>query len=144
MKSVEARVIACVFASFIAWPSVLGVVGVRGSAIENRHLTEAPSFSRTSLTDQRFYATLSDFLNDHLPLRDVMVRANSQMAIHLWKDSPNPAVHIGRGDWLFTTSFRSSCPDKMPLGAVDRLVALGRTFRSAHREMRFVLAPSKA
>jgi hypothetical protein len=144
MKSTEARVFACLFVVFIAWPPVLGLLGVRGRAIENRRLTERPAMSVSRLADQAFYEQLSDYLNDHLPLRDVMVRANSRLAIHVWKDSPNPDVHIGSGGWLFTTSFRSICPERMPLTAVDRLATLGRALRNSNHEMRLVLAPNKA
>jgi alginate O-acetyltransferase complex protein AlgJ len=144
MTRTEARLVSCLFVALIAWPPILGLFGVRGAAIENRRLTARPPFTIARLLDQGFYLQLSDFLRDHLPLRDVLVRTNSFMALHLWRDSPNPEVHIGRGDWLFTTSFRARCPAEMPLSAADRLGELGRTFRAANREMRFILAPNKA
>ena len=144
MTRTPARLVSCLFLVLIASPLLLGLLGVRGTAIENRRLTERPPFTITGLLDQDFYLKLSDFLRDHLPLRDVLIRANSLMAIHLWRDSPNPDVHIGRGGWLFTTSFRSRCPAEMPLSAADRVGELGRMFRAANREMRFILAPNKA
>ena len=89
---------------------VLGVLGVEGRAIENRRLTEFPAIGRSSVVDQDFYGAMSGFLTDHLPLRDLLVRANSLIALHVWKDSPNPNVHVGREDWLFTTAFDRTAP----------------------------------
>ena len=125
-------------------PGVLGVLGVEGRAIENRRLTEFPAIGPSSVVDQDFYGAMSGFLTDHLPLRDLLVRANSLIALHVWKDSPNPDVHVGREDWLFTTAFRSNCPDGMPLDVVPQLAELGRALDASGRDMRLVMPPNKA
>jgi alginate O-acetyltransferase complex protein AlgJ len=144
MTQLAARVCASVFLGIVFLPGVLGVLGVEGRAIENRSLTEFPKIGPSSLVDQDFYAAMSGFLTDHLPLRDLLVRANSLISLNVWKDSPNPDVHVGREDWLFTTAFQSSCPDRMPLDVVDQLAALGRGLAASGREMRLVLPPDKA
>jgi hypothetical protein len=107
-------------------------------------LTPFPPLRPTSAIDQDFYAGLSGFLNDHLPLRDLVVTTSSLMAIKVWRDSPNPDVHIGANGWLYTTPFRSNCPDGMPLEVIDALATLGRAFAATGREMRLILAPNKA
>ena len=144
MTRPAARACALFFLTAIAVPTALGVMGMRGTAIENRRLSAFPPLQPGSVIDQGFYTALSAFLNDHLPLRDLVVRANSVVAVHLWRDSPNPDVHIGVNGWLYTTPFRSNCPEKMPLDIVDRLGALGRALTASGREMRLVLAPNKA
>lgn len=144
MTQLAARVCASVFLVVVFLPGVLGVLGVEGRAIENRRLTEFPAIGPSSVVDQDFYGAMSGFLTDHLPLRDLLVRANSLIALHVWKDSPNPDVHVGREDWLFTTAFRSNCPDGMPLDVVPQLAELGRALDASGREMRLVMPPNKA
>jgi hypothetical protein len=141
----EQRVWTGVFLALIAWPLVFGLAGYAGLPIENRVLTEPPRFAPRRLVDPTFYGQLSDYLNDRLPFRGALVRANSLLAMRVWRDSPNPDVHIGRGNWLYTTSFKGAfCPGQMPLGVVRQLESLGRAMTRSHREMRFVLAPHKA
>lgn len=144
MTRFATRVCALFFLTIIALPSALGLVGIRGTAIENRRLSEFPRVRPSSVIDPGFYTALSGFLNDHMALRDLVVTANSLIAVKVWRDSPNPDVHIGVNGWLFTTPFRSNCPDKMPLDVVDRLQALGRGLAASGREMRLILAPHKA
>jgi hypothetical protein len=144
VTQLAARVCASVFLAAVLLPGVLGMLGVEGRAIENRRLTTFPAIGPSSVVDQEFYAAMSGFLTDHLPLRDLLVRANSLIALYVWRDSPNPQVHVGREDWLFTTAFRSMCPDQMPLDVVDHIAALGRALDASGRKMRLVLPPNKA
>lgn len=144
MTRFTARACAFVFLAVICVPPLLGVVGMRTAAIENRSLSEFPLVRPTSAVDQDFYTALSAFLNDHLPLRDRLVRLNSLIALNVWRESPNPQVYVGANGWLYATPFRLVCPDKMPLEVVDRIGALGRALAASGRQMRMVLAPSKS
>lgn len=66
---------------------------------ENRTLARFPDLS-TDLYEE-FPSLLEDYFEDHMPYRNVLVKAYSQVSHDIFGESSNWQVVLGKDDWLF-------------------------------------------
>jgi len=129
-----------------ATPLVLFVAGRRGAAFENRALAPPPDISIGSILDQRMYAGIEDYLEDHLPLRERGVAADAWIDFHVFDDSPRPdRVLVGADGWLFNTnSFEGTCID-LPSAAevVANADLLAAVLAAAGKDVLITVVPHK-
>src|SRR5699024_6697399 len=92
-------VVAVVFAVLIFAPAALWISGWQSEEIENRALSEPPEIaSPGDLVDEETYAETSEFLVDHMPLREEAVQSYGRVNMELFDESPNPDVALGEDD----------------------------------------------
>lgn len=136
----------CFFLAFISTPIALIGLGVRPDAIENRDLADKPLFSLESIFDIDFYQSTSEYLEDHFPLRSLLIRTNSMIDLYLLRSSPSDEVVIGKEKWLFmTNSLRWPCesglsPDQL-FSPISRLAGV---LEEHGKSFHVIFAPNKS
>lgn len=139
-------VIAAAFAALIFVPGVLWVVGWQSDEIENRALAERPDISGPQdLVEEETYAQTSEFLVDHMPLREEAVNSYSRVNMELFDESPNPDVILGDDDWLFLQeTLDNICdPPVEPWEMATRMNRLSAVIAGSGRDVVLTIAPDK-
>ena len=77
MHRLEQRIVMVVFCGLLLAPALAWVTGMRVSAFESRALADRPEFRLAVIADEEYYAGLSDWFEDHLPLRQRAVSADA-------------------------------------------------------------------
>lgn len=101
MKKKEILSIALFFtvicSAYLVWPLFRNHVDTENH--ENRDLAEFPKFNLTSIND--FPNGVENYVNDHLPFRNQLVKLNGMINYFVFKTSTSDSVVIGRDGWLF-------------------------------------------
>ena len=85
--------------AYISWFFLQDRFETDTTDVENRNMAELPPLSMDTLDG--YTMALESYINDHLPYRSSLIRANSILDYSLFKDSPNSDVVIGKEGWLF-------------------------------------------
>ncbi|GIH14740.1 alginate O-acetyltransferase AlgX-related protein [Rugosimonospora africana] len=132
---------------FFFGPAFARLAGVQPTRIENRPLRPFPSAAK----GWQFLPGLDGWAVDHLPLRDVAVRANGWVSEHVFRelstrDSGSQAVLAGRDGWLFyREDMERRCAPAQPLQAtLGQLDRLGRLITGLGREFVVTVPPDKS
>lgn len=75
----------------------------RGPGVEGRHAEPWPEWNWSRFRRSNFLPKVELAFNDHLGLRDVLLRWNSRLCLDLWDHSPSATVLVGREGWLYYT-----------------------------------------
>ncbi|HEY2672107.1 MAG TPA: hypothetical protein VGJ07_17285 [Rugosimonospora sp.] len=133
--------------AFFFGPTVARLGGIEPTQIENRPLRSFPSPAQ----GWQFLPRLDDWAVDHLPLRDVAVRANGWISEHVFRelstrDAGSTAVLAGRDGWLFyRQDMLRRCAPAQPLDStLAQLDRLGRLVTSMGREFVVTVPPDKS
>lgn len=144
---VSAVVAAALAVLFFFGPGFARIGGVRPTPIENRSLKPFPSVAR----GWQFLPGLDGWAVDHLPLRDVAVRANGWVSEHVFRelstrDAGSQAVLAGRDGWLFyREDMLRRCAPAQPLDAtLAQLDRLARLVTGLGREFVVTVPPDKS
>ncbi|MEO7117636.1 MAG: hypothetical protein ABIZ34_01555 [Candidatus Limnocylindrales bacterium] len=131
------------FMVVLCLPAPLMLVSAPPPRIQNRPLVELPEADVTALGDPAFYGSMDDYLSDHFPLRAGAIAVVADVEYRVFRMSLNPAVIVGRGDWLwYRDDLQPQCvrdPAKL-LANIDSLAA---AFAASGRPFRHVIAPDK-
>lgn len=103
MKRVASKSIVSLFLVFVFLPPILSIVisDNEVSLFEKRKLAKIPTLS-LSLDSILDYPDLLDkYYADHFGLRDQFIALHHFLYIRLLRKSPDPAVTIGRDNWLY-------------------------------------------
>lgn len=133
--------------AYFVWPLLRNSLGTENT--ENRNLAEMPRFSMDTLSE--FPAAYEAYLNDHLPFRSQLIKANSAIRYYLFRASASADVVIGKDGWLFYTADDSTeCYLGRKLFTEDELKTIADNMqqakdRLAEKGIPFVLfiAPNK-
>ena len=102
-KSLQIGYLITIFLIFFV-PGLLFVSGKGKSASdteENRTLSAMP---KLEISTYRVFPTqFEDYFNDHLPLKDQLVFANSYLDYRFFHSSSSDQVVVGKNGWLFYT-----------------------------------------
>ncbi len=120
--------------------------------LEKRALAEMPVLSWDTLED--YPGRLESYVNDHLPLRDALIRANSRINYYALNTSANRDVILGKDGWLFYNRVSAGDPianyKGMDLFTEEELCAIGdklEAFRasllSEGKEFVLLIPPNK-
>ena len=100
-KSLQIGYLITIFLIFFV-PGLLFVSGKGKSASdteENRTLSAMP---KLEISTYRVFPTqFEDYFNDHLPLKDQLVFANSYLDYRFFHSSSSDQVVVGKNGWLF-------------------------------------------
>ena len=115
-------------------------------AVENKVLSQAPSFAADHLLDARCYKAWAAYLKDQDPFRPLALEANALISIYIFAVSPNPDVVIGRkGLWFYEQDLTRGCVFKMPPEQLaESVAAWADQLRASGRRLLLVVAPDKA
>jgi alginate O-acetyltransferase complex protein AlgJ len=133
------------FAGLLAVPPVLLAVGLRPAEVENRPLAKAPGSSLSGLFDTDWYAGITAWFTDRLPVRDRAIEADARIDLGVLGESPNPQVLIGSDDWLYLREgLVAPCLGEDQIrAAVEEVVGAERVLAAAGKELLLVVAPNK-
>ncbi len=144
---VSAVLAAALAVLFFFGPAFARFGGVRPTRIENRPLKPFPSVAR----GWQFLPGLDGWAVDHLPLRNVAVRANGWVSEHVFRelstrDAGSQAVLAGRDGWLFyREDMLRRCAPAQPLDAtLAQLDRLARLVTGLGREFVVTVPPDKS
>ena len=146
MSRVGTVLVAAAFAALIMVPGILWLTGWRSDEIENRALAEPPRITTPSaLVDEETYAQATEYLVDHLPLRQEMVSGYGRVNMEAFDESPNPDVLLGDDDWLFLReTLTNVCePPVEPWEMATRMTRLTGIIAGSGREVVLTIAPDK-
>ncbi|MCR4704988.1 MAG: hypothetical protein K5641_02875 [Lachnospiraceae bacterium] len=95
--------------------------------LEKRALATMPVFSLDTI--ENYPGQLENYVNDHLPLRDALIRANSRINYYALHTSANRDVILGKDGWLFYNRVSAGDPianyKGMDLFTEEELRAIG-------------------
>jgi hypothetical protein len=135
-----AGVLAGVFCLVLYAPWLAFLAGVRAAPVENRPLARWP------LPGTGFFDALTTTLQDRLPLRAEVIRAQTALAVDVFGDSPSERVLIGRDGWLFyAADFEAACATVNEVAAqLAGVLELAAEMERAGKRFVFTLAPDKS
>jgi hypothetical protein len=154
--------------AFFFAPTTARLVGVQPKQIENRPLVAFPSLNRGFTV----FSDLTQWSIDHLPLRNLAVKANARLSEKLFGEAPTytvaggpvglgqaptlagataetgssgPRVIAGRGGWLFLSEeFNRGCNPTLSLAQVtDGIRRLDAMLTASGRRVVITIAPDK-
>jgi len=85
---------------YVIWPFIKGHVDTENH--ENRTLSESPLQGAETLG--KLTETTENFVNDHLPFRNQLIKLNGVVNYSIFKTSTSEDVSIGKDGWLFFTA----------------------------------------
>lgn len=94
----------------IIWTLIVNNIDIKN--YENRNRYEKPVLRYDTLME--YSEEYEKYYNDTAPFRNELVRLNSWLNYHVFHESSNDLVMIGKNDWLFYTAGKS--PVKQALG----------------------------
>ena len=141
---VGALVVVAVFCLFVSVPLAALATGRRAQPVENRVAAAKPAMGLTDWLDTGHGAAWNAYLTDHMPYRDTGIRLDATVDYRLFRDSPNPEVVVGKGDWLFIDeSIVGGCGED-PAAVVSGMDLLGRMAAAAGVPIVIIIPPDKA
>ncbi len=69
---------------------------------ENRKMAEIPTFKLREY--EKYPEEFTNWLNDNMPFRNALISLNSYIDYSLFRQSTNPTVKIGKGNWSMSLS----------------------------------------
>ena len=145
MKRITQNLVIIYFVAFISLPLGLMAVGYEAPAVENKDISDFPSFDSDRILDTTFYADFAVALRERMPARPQGIAAKARVDL-AFGDSPNPQVAIGSDGWLYlaeTVEVECISEDDARLVA-DRIRFIQEAYERAQRRLLFVVAPDKA
>jgi len=138
-----------VFAAFITAPFFAGVMGVKGAgtALQNRALAQKPTFTAAGLWSRTYGKAYSDWVWDHIPLRDRLLTLDHAMDVHVLGDSPSKDAFYGLGGFTWRRERilqdirAGGSPPAELKAALDRVEA---AFDAVNVPVHIVFSPTKA
>lgn len=134
------------FSFIIGLPLVLFVLGMRGDNIDNRAAKPLAAPSMQTLRNASWFAQFNAWLIDHTPLRPQAVRSAAWLDWHLFGNSGNKQVSVGKDEWLFlNNSLDHPCvaPDEIKRRFL-RLAEVAKAYAEQHHtRIVWVIAPNK-
>ena len=102
-ERLEARIGIALFFALLWLPLVVALIepDPKISVSEQRDLTELPELRMDAASLAAFPRALDAYYDDHLGLRDDMIRAWAWLNIELLGVSPSPKLVVGKQGWLF-------------------------------------------
>ncbi len=148
---VSKYIFIAVFTGILLLPALLMLIGIHPINIENRSLADKPKWTGDSLgfLPQK----ITEYVSDHLPLRDHAYTATALFNWNYLNTSSKPELAIkGTDDWMFYTSegiledatHRRSFTQE-ELDSIETLVLnRARAFRKRGLEYTIVIVPNKS
>jgi len=99
----EARIGIASFFAVLWLPLIVALLepGQTISVSEQRGLTQLPELRMDAASAAAFPRAMDAYYDDHLGLRDDMIRAWAWLSIELLGVSPSPKLVVGKQGWLF-------------------------------------------
>lgn len=154
MKRVSAIVKIIFFLAAIAVPPLLIpiVSSNEVSSAEKRELAAFPEISVSNITS--FPRGFDDYLNDHLPFRDELIKGYNSVLYNALATSATPDVIIGKDGWLFYNRITDGDPIATYKGEdlftedelftiANQLQSASDTLKAEGREFVILIAPNK-
>lgn len=144
MSRVGNVILLVVFWALLAAPVVLFAAGKRPANVENRALTSAPEVNVRSALHIASWRQAAQAFDDRLPYRDDIIAKRGELSYRILRDSPNPAVVVGKGDWLFFHGDLETCAvatSARQVAAGLELLRLG--YEATGRRLVYAIVPSK-
>lgn len=141
--AVQNRLVSLAFVGLLAAPGIVFLAGVRPPLIENRAAATVPPITIRAVADPKFYAIVDQAVDDAFPLRAIAIQTRATIAYGLLRGSPNPAVVIGQGAWMFLAS---EVRPKCLFHSADILQtwdAIAASFARRGIDARFLIVPDK-
>lgn len=104
-------IVIVVFCIMIGTPYLVWTVASKHVDVgnyENRQLAERPEFDWENI--HTFSTELEDYVNDHLPFRNQMIRLNSAIRYYIFHSSADDRVLPGKNGWLFYSNVKDNDP----------------------------------
>ncbi len=116
--------------------ALLGDAGA-DTNLEKRELASMPAFSWETIED--YPGLLESYVNDHLPLRDILIRASSRINYYALHTSANRDVILGKDGWLFYNRVSAGDPianyKGMDLFTEEELAAIGEKLEAFQKSL---------
>lgn len=97
------------FLGIAFFPFVLGVFSTKKdfSIHDQRKLAEFPPLTANRTDIWSFPSRFNKYLNDHIGLRNPMIRVHNYIKVFLFHTSPSKHVALGKDNWLYIQSEKS-------------------------------------
>lgn len=145
MNRTEKWVIAAVFTSLIAIPTVVFAIGARPTPNQNRPPTPLPELTAAGFLDRELTPQLDAYLQDALIIAPGAVAAEAWADVALG-DNPSDEVTLGSNGWLYYTfSLNRPCLSADDVARFsDTVQRAERVVAATGRELIVAIAPDKA
>jgi hypothetical protein len=144
LRRTGALAVVVLFCAFVSVPLASLMVGRRAQPIENRTAAPRPDLGLSGWLDTSHGAALNAYLTDRTPYRDTGIRLDAVVDYRGFRDSPNPDVVVGQGDWLFIRESIVGGCDQDATGVVSGMDLLDRMAAAADVPLVIVIPPDKA
>lgn len=134
------------FCCILGLPLVLFAFGMRGESVDNRAPRQIPPVSWDGVRSGAWFAGINDYLIDHTPLREKVIRAAAALHWQVFGSIESPQVSLGRDGWLFyNNSLDQRCVDKDEIARrMRRIAQIAREQEHKHgKRIVWVIAPDK-
>ena len=137
-------ILLVVFWALLAAPVVLFAAGKRPENVENRTLTTMPDLTARSVLKISSWQQAATVFDDRLPYRDDIIAKRGELSYRVLRDSPNPGVLVGKGDWLFFHGDLETCAVATnPAQVAQALELLHLGYEATGRRLVYAIVPSK-
>ncbi|MBG84580.1 MAG: hypothetical protein CMJ40_08545 [Phycisphaerae bacterium] len=142
----DRSIFACLFLLILMLPAPLVLLGLRGdTSMEARSASDYPKLALTSILKPEELQSLSNALEDRMPLRSHLVNFRSLLAHSGFSANPFHQVVIGKNGWLYLAeTFESHCtPDEHAI-VWNRITEVAEILEECDIKLLLILVPDKA